>query len=495
MTKTDTLILLVNSMSKAEKQFLQLNIKMHNTNKNYQVLYKLLQSQKSNSCTIKQSFNKQLPDANFDINCHHLYKLIIKNLIAFESEKDVENLLLRNFQECKILFNRGLYDDCFKLIKKSKELSLEHEKFSTFCSFSRLDLQLLNQLEFKNIQEEELVKKQSKLESVSRQQRAIDNHYSLYNIIRHRQFNQGPTRSEAEKEKLNDLAFNELQANIGQIKNSFEAKKIHLLFQSVYFMMMGNPRSSLKVYYELNDLFESNKQLWASPPVFYLYHIQGILHNLRIFGQLDEMPYFIERAREIIKSDNSAGNLVNYLVFLFESFILTDQNQYSKALIHLDKSKNMISDIQANLPLASYAELVLQTAFVRYKNKQFREATKELRSIINLGKPMHQLAVYPSIRLLMAMIRFDLRDFEFLSYEIRSLERELKQLPGQKRSERLILELIKKLVNTNNQKKQVQLLKESILDLEELIKNPNENLRIKSLDMIGWLKMNLKKIR
>ena len=260
-------------------------------------------------------------------------------------------------------------------------------------------------------------------------------------------------------------------------------------------MMMGNPRSSLKVYYELNDLFESNKQLWASPPVFYLYHIQGILHNLRIFGQLDEMPYFIERAREIIKSDNSAGNLVNYLVFLFESFILTDQNQYSKALIHLDKSKNMISDIQANLPLASYAELVLQTAFVRYKNKQFREATKELRSIINLGKPMHQLAVYPSIRLLMAMIRFDLRDFEFLSYEIRSLERELKQLPGQKRSERLILELIKKLVNTNNQKKQVQLLKESILDLEELIKNPNENLRIKSLDMIGWLKMNLKKIR
>ncbi len=107
MTKIDTLILLVNSMTKAEKRFLQLNIKMHHTNKNYQVLYKLLQSPKSNFQTIKQSFKKQLPDANFDINCHHLYKLIIKNLIAFESEKDVENLLLKNFQECKILFNRG----------------------------------------------------------------------------------------------------------------------------------------------------------------------------------------------------------------------------------------------------------------------------------------------------------------------------------------------------------------------------------------------------
>lgn len=487
MTKIDTLLLLVNSMTKAEKRFLQLNIKMYSSNKEYLILYNLLQQAKTDAKLVKTSFKKQRPKSSFDISCHHLYRLIVRNLIAFETEKDIENILLRNIQECRLLFRRNLFADCFKLIEKSKALSLKHEKFSIFCMFSRMELQMFNQLEFREISEEELVKMQSKLESVSRQQRAIDNHYSLYNLIRHRQLNQGPTRTEAEKEKLNDLAFNELQANVGQVKNSFEANKIHLLFQSSYFMMTANPKSSLKVYYELNDLFESNKHLWASPPVYYLNHIQGILQNLRVFGQFDEMPYFIERMREIAKSDSKAGNLVNHLCFIFESYMLSDQKKYSEALHHQEKSKEKIAELQSNLPLSLYAELVLQLAFVRYKNKQFREAMSELRPILNREKSIHQLAIYPSIRLFWVMIHFDLRDFEYLLYEIRSFERELGKLPGSKQSERIMLTLIKKLINTYEPEKQNRIIENTISLLGELMNNPNENLRIKSLDLIGWL--------
>ena len=488
MTKTDQLLLLVNSMTKAEKRFLQLNIKMYSQNKDYQVLYRLLQAPGAKGETVKKDFRTQLPEANFDVCCHHLYKLITRNLIIFEAEKDAENLLLRNLQECKLLFSRGIYPACFKLLEKSKKFSLEHEKFSIYCLFARLELQFLNQLGFQDLSEEALVKKQSKLESVSRQQRAIDNHYSLYNLIRHRQFHQGPTRTEQEKEKLNDLAFNELQANVGQVKDSFEAKKIHLLFQSSYFMMTANPRSSLKTYFELNELFEQNKKLWTSPPVYYLDHLYGILQNLRIFGQFEAMPYFFERAREVANNDPSAGDLVNHLVFMFESYSLTGQSKYAEALAHLESSKETVQKFQSSLSLVSNSELVLQMALVRYKNRQLREAMGELRPLLNLGKSVHQVAAYPSIRLFMAMIRFDLKDFEFLTYEIRSFERELKNLPGSKRSEQLVLSLMKKLLYLNDPNKASQLTADCILQLEELMKNPNENLRIRSLDLIGWLK-------
>jgi hypothetical protein len=491
MNKTDHLILLVNSMSKAEKRFLQLNIKMYSPNKDYQVLYRLLQPSNTNAETIKKEFRKQLPNANFDVCSHHLYKLITRNLIIFEGEKDPENLLLRNLQECKLLFSRGIHPACFKLLEKSKKLSLEHEKFSIFCLFVRLELQLLNQLEFKGLSEDDLVKKQSKMESVSRQQRAIDNHYSLYNLIRHRQFHQGPTRTEHEKEKLNDLAFNELQANVGQVKDSFEARKIHLLFQSSYFMMTANPRSSLKIYYELNELFEQNKKFWTSPPVYYLIHLYGILHNLRIFQQFDAMPYFLERAKEVARTDSSAGSLVNYLVFLFESYSLTDQAKYADALIHLNNSKEILQESQSILSVISDSELALQIALILYKNRQLREAMGELRRIINLGKSMQHAVTYPSMRLFLIMIHFDLKDFEFLTYEIRSFERELKNLSGSKMSEQLVLGSIKKLLFLNDQAKANQLLEDCILQLEEMMKNPNENLRIKSLDLIGWLKSKL----
>jgi len=493
MTKTDTLFLLVNSMTKAEKRFLQLNIKTYGKNKDYQVLYSLLQSAKTDSETIKKSFRKLCPGASFDISCHHLYKLIVRNLIAFESGKDIENVLLKNFQECKILFRRSLFADCFNLVKKSKDLSLKHEHFSIFCMFARYELEVLNQLEFNGLSEEELIKRQSKLESVSRQQRTIDNHYSLYYVIRHRQLNQGPTRSESDKEKLNDLAFNELQANAGQVKKSFEANKIHLLFQSAYFSMTANPRSSLKINYELNELFEANKDLWASPPVYYLFHLQGILHNLRMFSQFGEMPYFIERAREITKTDPGAKDLVDHLVFIFQSYLLTDQQKYSEALKYLECSQETIARLRSNLPLASLAELSLQIALVQYKNKNFREATRELRSILGKGKPLQQLAVYSSIRLLLIMVHFDLHDFEFLSYEIRSFERELSRLPGSRQSELLTLKLIKKLINTSNREKQNRLIENTLVQLNELMDNPNENLRVRSLDLIGWINTSCKK--
>ncbi|WP_423127189.1 hypothetical protein [Gaoshiqia sp. Z1-71] len=487
MTKIDTLLHLVNSMTKAEKRFLQLNMKTYGANKDYQTLYNLLQLPKTNADLVRNLFKKQRSKAGFDICCHHLYRLIIKNLIVFEAEKDIENILLKNLQECKILFQRSLYSDCFKLINKSQEIAQKQEKFSIFCLFARLELQMLNQLEFNEIPEEELIKKQSRLEAVSRQLRAIDNHYSLYYLIRHKQVNQGPTRSDAEREKLNDLAFNELQANVGQVKNSFEATKIHLLFQTAYFMMTANPRSGLKTCYELNDLFESNKHLWASPPVHYIYHIQGILHSLRVFGQYGEMPYFIDRLKEIVTADSKARALVNHLTFIFESYLLTDQMKYAQALHHLEHSQSEIDILQSNLPLALFAELVLQIALVRYQNKQWREAIKTLKLILSRGKSIQQLAVYPSFRLFMVIIHFDLNDFEFIAYEIRSFERELNQLAGSKQSERLILALIKKLIYTNDQEKRRLLVEKCISQLEQLMINPNEKLRIRSIDLTGWL--------
>lgn len=471
-------------MTKAEKRYLQLHIKMYNQDKDYQFLYRILQKDNSRAENVKASFLRQRPKANFDICCHHLYKLIIQRLIVYEAEKDIENQLSRKFQECKLLFERGLYVEFFKLNEKCKSLALKHEKFDHYCLFARLELKYLNQLEFPGLNESGLVKKQNKLESVFRQQRAIDNHYALYNLIRFRQYHLGPTRSEAEKEKLKGLAFNELQANMSLSKDSFEAQKIHLLFQSSYFMMTANPKSSLKVSYELNCLFESNKGLGTSSSLHYIELLSIILRNLRIFGQYNEIPYFIERLQEIIKADPSAERTGNCLVFLYESYSYTDQGKFSEALSHLEQSAERMTKSQSGI---SAADVVLQVALVKYLNGQLREAIKELRKVLDLGKSVQQMAVYPSIRLLMNIIRFDLKDYEYLTYEIRSFERELKKIGFSKQSEQLAVGMIKKLVNLNDKDKAKSIVQKAYEQLLNLMKNPNESLRIKSLNLFRWI--------
>ena len=286
MSKLDSLIVLINSMDSAEKRFFGLRTKMYEGDKDYLLLFQIIQKSSLKTAVIKSEFKKLRPTGSFEISCNHLYQILLDKLSAKDTENEIEFQVLKAYQQARFLLKRNLFDESLQLIKKYMAIALEFELFNHFLLLARLEIRIHNQQEFNGLDEDSLIKKQAKIESVSRQQRSIENHTGLYNLITMRQIKQGPVRNEAEREKLNDLAFNELQANSGQNKNSFEAQKLHLLFQSAYFMKMANPKSSLKVYYELNELFGNNRKLWGNPPLFYLNHLKGILNNLRWFWTL-----------------------------------------------------------------------------------------------------------------------------------------------------------------------------------------------------------------
>ena len=134
-------------------------------------------------------------------------------------------------------------------------------------------------------------------------------------------------------------------------------------------MKMGNPKSSLKVYYELNELFEKNRKLWGTPPLFYLDHLKGILNNLRWFGHYNEMPFFIEKMKALIPDYPSSRINIQHPVFIFESLILTDQHQFPEALTHLQQFENEWNENFVNLAFISQVEIILQQATVYFWNK------------------------------------------------------------------------------------------------------------------------------
>jgi len=294
-------------------------------------------------------------------------------------------------------------------------------------------------------------------------------------------------RNEAEKTKLNDLAFNELQAISGQNKDSFEAQKLHLLFQSAYFMKTANPKSSLKVYYELNELFENNRKLWGNPPYFYLNHLRGILNNLRWFGNYIEMPYFIEKLRNLLVEYPAAQTTIQPMIFIFESLILTDQRLFAEALTHLNQSPDELTEKYAGLTFANQAEVALQTATVHFWNKNHKQALKIIRPVLNVGKPFSQLPQTKPVRFLNILIHCELNDSDYLDSEIRSFERDLKKRGKPLKSEELILKSVRFLLNESDLKKRSKKLQKQREHLIELKNNPFERQLLNSFDFIYWL--------
>lgn len=495
MSKLDSLIVLINSMDTADKRYFQLNTKMYEGKKDYQILFEMIDQSGLSEDSVKAKFKKQKPEGSFEIICNHLYNLLIDKLTVKDSEKEVEFQVLKAYQQAKFLVKRNLFDDAFQLIEKYKAIALEFELFSPFLLLAKLEISFCNQMEFNTLNETKLIKLQSKIEVVSRQQRAIENHTGLYNLISIRQIKHGTIRNEVEKEKLNDLAFNELQAVSGQVKNSFEAQKLHLLFQSAYFMKTNNPKSSLKVYYELNTLFENNRKLWGHPPYFYLSHLKGILNNLRWFGHYDEMPFFIDKMKALLTDQSSGRNYLQNLIFLFESLILTDQQKYKEALQHLENQEPELIEKSASQPFISRAELTLQLATVYFWNLEYKKAMKIIRPLLNAGKPFIQVPQVKTLRFINMLIHLEQNDYDYLDSEIRSFERSVKKKDKLFRSEEIILNVIKLYCRQTPPLKRAKFLDEQIGMLQEINHDPFENQLLKMFDFINWLEMKVEKMK
>lgn len=95
--------------------------------------------------------------------------------------------------------------------------------------------------------------------------------------------------------KLNDLLISELSLITRGSQHNFESQKLHLLFQSFFFVNISDYKSSLKSFYDLNNLFESNESVWNFPPYDYLSTLEGILDNLRTIKYFNEMEYYINK--------------------------------------------------------------------------------------------------------------------------------------------------------------------------------------------------------
>lgn len=491
MSKLDHLIVLMNTMNRSEKRYFDLHSQLYDGDKDYRLLYRIVHKMNYDADSVKAEFTRLKPKASFEITCSHLYQALLDKLSAKDTESELEFQIMKAYQQARFLYKRNLCNQSLQLIRKFKKTALDYEFFSYFLLLAKLEIRICNQMEFDGIDEDELVRIQSKIESVSRQQRAIENLTGLYNLISLRQIKQGQVRNEAEKTKLNDLAFNELQAISGQSKDSFEAQKLHLLFQSAYFMKTANPKSSLKVYYELNQLFENNRKLWGNPPYFYINHIRGILNNLRWFGNYAEMPYFIDKLKNLLSEFPVARATIFPLIFIFESRMLTDQILFTEALAHLHSIQDKLTENETNLTFVTKAEIALQTAVVLFWNRNYKQALKAIRPILNAGKPFSQLPQTKPVRFINILIHCELNDQDYLESEIRSFERDLKKRGKPLKSEEIILKSVSIIMKEADTKRYSKKLLKQKETLQELKNNPFERQLLNLFDFISWIEGKL----
>ncbi len=493
MSKLHSLILLTHSMSLAEKKAFRIRSLRSKSNSDYMILYDIIEkSRELPQGSVLPEFLKKRDGASVETTVKYLYELLLDTMLELKKEQDSFYFLFNKIMKARILFEKSMFDECFGMLGDIIEVAEKYENYYAMLLAARLELDYLLVLNFPNLNEKTLLQKQFKINEALKYVRKINEQSSLYENLKHRIIYKGHARSQKQKDELNDLVFSEISIVASQNQDSFEISKLHQLFQSNYLISVGDYRSALNSYIELNNLFEVNKHLWSNPPIYYLHTLEGVLESLRGIRNYDGMVYFINQLKSI--DSQSTGFKINLtcIIFLYELFPHLDNGDFIASISLINSYKDTLYDKLFSLNRARQAELCLYTSLVYFGISEFTKAHKFLNQIILRGKNYYYLPVYRTIRLVNLLILYKLGDFDLIKYEIRSMKRDLMDAAKDYKIESFLFKFLSKELPTIPLKRQ-QLLEKTLKEMTEIKHDVFEKQILRIFDFTAWVESLLRK--
>ena len=412
--------------------------------------------------------------------------MLLDSLVRVKREKDIFFELLQQIQEVKILSERSLDDEAFKQIQKIRKKAARYQLHWIEYYCCRSELNYYSDNNFPGLADDILIKFQMKGKEVLRNLNHIHDHYSLYELLKFRLINAGKIVSEEGKKKLNDLMLSEIALVAGKAK-SFASQKLHLLFQSFFFTDIGDYRSAVKSFYQLNDLLEKNEAFVDNPPLDYLSALSGIMDSLRMLHDNSEAAYYLIKIKKL--DQNFYPEFFRYLVrktFCSQQIVtLLQTDKLEEARQFVESISPDVFDNYAMVDEEKQSELYFYCSLVNFKKSDWRKAHLFIREIMNQVRLPEHLLISKAIRLLNIIIYYEKGELLHLEYEIRSYKRYFMQSKLLK-TEKILFKIMgataanKRLLLMNNEQKKI---------LNELVLVTNDRYEqqlLKYFDFAGW---------
>lgn len=491
MLKSESLIQLINNLTKQEKKEFSLYIS-NKPEKDYIFLFRLIDDKKiSDPEELKMSFLAAKPASSFNTVVIYLFDLLIDILTRLRTEQDSYYLLFNELLHARVLYEKSMYQECFQVLKKVKEKAVYYENHFALLVAQRLELNYLLTLDFEDMDEQKLLNKQYKMNNTLKSIRQLNEQSSLYELLKYRMINKGASRSLEETQKLDDLVTSEISIVASAGVENFEIKKNHQLFQANYFITVGDYKAAFNSFVELNKLFEENSHLWNNPPVYYLMTVEGMLESLRIMHNYEGMNYFIEKLTKLSSPSSSFQLNVTYVIFIYRLFSFIDAGDFDKAGMWIAEHQASLIDKMLLLKEQQQAEMSLYIALIHLGNGEYRKARKRLSATIGRGH-LYSLPLFRTIRIVNVMIHYELGDVDYIQSEIRSIKREMSKNKGYNlKVESFLLKFLNYSFADTNRKKRAQIWESMAEEVHALYADKYETQILRKFDFVAWVEAKI----
>lgn len=495
MPKLSSLISLIHSLTKSERKKVSSFLDLDKNTADYAILYKVIDEKSTdNQQQIRADFIKLRPNAAFNTAINYLFDTLLLTLNQLRINQDSYYALFNLLMNTKVLYEKSLYQECFLLLTKIQNEAVKYENFTILLIAQKMELDYLLSLDFPDTTEQELLNKQYKINETLKKIRKINEHASLYELLKHRILHKGPVRSNKQKQEMNDLVVSEMSIVSSSGFENFEIQKNHKLFQSNYLINVGDYKSALNSYYELNNIFEQNMHLLSNPPMYYLNTIEGVLESLRTIRNYEGMTYFINQLSKLETTSVHFKFQIDCVIFLYSLLPLVDTGKFTEAFKMIEKYKESIIDKTNLLSTEKQIQILLYTAIVYLGTGEPHKARKIITRITQSERKVFSLPLFRTIRLVNLMVLYEQKEFDYMDFEIRSVKREIQNNEKSYQLEQVILKFLSKTPEELTEQKRLLLWQKLKPQIEELQNNKFEMQLLHVFNFIAWIESKVFKV-
>jgi len=494
MKVSEDLFQLIKSLDKQEKRYfkLQMNASASSLKKNLIDLFNAIDKMAVyDEPKIKAKFKDRPFVKQLHVAKNRLYNSILKNLNSYYAEQSTEGALYRMIHESEILYDKGLYAQGKKLLKKAKKQALEQEQFLYLLQILHLEVQFFG--EQHNI--EQLRKHSSEGYKVGLKIIERYRNFMELNMMRTKVAEYISRRNSGKiKEELENLFTPEEKELLSSEDKalSFIALTRQLVVNSVYTRLAGKNFESYDYRIRLVELLEDNQNKLRGTAKAYisaLNNLLGIQTELEKYEEalvtLDKLETLKEGKRFKITEKRSLDIL--FRVAIGRLSIYVETNNFESAIENVDKTEYILEKYRDKMSIAYRLIFKYNIAFVFFCTQNYQQATSWLYNLLNEEKVDTREDIHSFSRILNLISYYELGNVQLLESVLKSTYRHFKNRESTYQYEDLLIKFIRKAVNIAGKEE----LKESFINLKEkmlkLLNDPDEAEGINNMKLISWI--------
>jgi len=490
MKPSNELYDLIRSLTKSEKRFFKLHSALQSGPKNYLRIFDAIDKQNEyDENAIKRHFAKETFIKHFPSEKNHLYKLILKALRAYHAESSVNGLLKQDINNIEILFGKALYSEAAKILQRAKRMARENERFYHWFELLSWEKMLMEEAYQEGNFSRDVDALIKEEDDVLDKLRNLAAYHVLYAKINYVFRSGGYVRTDEEHAIVDEISEHPLIKG----KNtalSHRASTICHYTQGFCYWAKRDWETSYTKFMRAKTILDKDPFLRKDLPKRYIRTLHYVVQCEIELGKYAKAREHIDQLHDLSGMQGfdavDLTTLITVTTCLCELRLLDRKGEYERAADMEEMVKQTMVHLEDRLPKEYELEFDLLLSTIQFGAGNPSRSLYWLNKVLNDPEPMLRQDIFTYARLFNLVVHYEMGNYELLEYIVRSTQRFLSKRHRAYGVEAALMEHVKKLARKTTPEMKRQLFGSLQSQLEELMKDPNEEAVLKYFNISAW---------